>query len=583
MKKSLTLILVLLMLLGLCACGDNGSGFMSTDRTVSGGVAQNDVNLKEISAEKADDGTVAVRFSFVNGSITATGNESSMSGVPEYSISFCENPTRLVLSLKNLSYWDFQQNGSIKDESGLVLGCFKVLPAGGRTHAQIYLNLSSAAEFKVEEADGAIIVYLHKKDSPAAESYHVVGNLFYEYQEGSLDDEAELTPTVTSDGSAVVMISRAFSDIAEAEAMKAELEQKYSILLENKQLRIVRSEGGSLPAYSDSGVINELNDKILINRGGVGESANVFFVDGRMLCVSNDGKKAVFSRKEYSDIYESEKLFIVDNNGNAEKLTEYEITSVAFAMFSPDDKYLFYVEQIEGTMLGSIYRFSDKKLISIDEEVLGTFITGASWSDDSEYIYLMAGNDIPYLKKYSVSDGQISYVIEQECIETEIFCSGSNLYFNTVIDEKEALIKLDLKSLESEQLASCDYFTVDSTGDYILYVKPYNEQEGRSVLSLYDIGKRKSTTVIENVMLGEYFFSKDSRKVYFAVDADSDAAGDFVQKICEYDIKSGILTELFMSIDADFAPSWDSDELIMKISYEKNGDMYPATYRIKIK
>ena len=38
-----------------------------------------------------------------------------------------------------------------------------------------------------------------------------------------------------------------------------------------------------------------------------------------------------------------------------------------------------------------------------------------------------------------------------------------------------------------------------------------------------------------------------------------------------------------MSIDADFAPSWDSDELIMKISYEKNGDMYPATYRIKIK
>ena len=73
---------------------------------------------------------------------------------------------------------------------------------------------------------------------------------------------------------------------------------------------------------------------------------------------------------------------------------------------------------------------------------------------------------------------------------------------------------------------------MDSTGDYILYVKPYNEQEGRSVLSLYDIGKRKSTTVIENVMLGEYFFSKDSRKVYFAVDADSDAAGDFVQKIC---------------------------------------------------
>ena len=46
-----------------------------------------------------------------------------------------------------------------------------------------------------------------------------MGNLYYEYSEGSLPEEAELTPTLATDLTNVVMISRAFGEQSEAEAL----------------------------------------------------------------------------------------------------------------------------------------------------------------------------------------------------------------------------------------------------------------------------------------------------------------------------------------------------------------------------
>lgn len=582
MKKYIALLATLCMLLGMCACNPavSGGDYKNTDQAVNGGTAQSDVNLKDISTVQSGEET-EVRFSFVSGSKTATGNESNIIGVPEYTVSFCENPTRLVLSVKNLAYWDFQQNTHISDDTGLVMGCFKVLPAGGRTNSQIYLNLSQKVDFRVAQSDGVLSVFLRKKDTAPSVSYYVVGNLFYEYQEGALDEDAGLTPTLTKDGSAVVMISEAFDNEADALSLKSEIEAEYPRLLENKQLRIFSTGSGELPGYADGGELNELNEKIIINRSGIGESANVFFADGRPLCISNDDTKAIFARKEVSDKYDTERLFVVDKNGSIKKLTEYETTSVAFAKFSPDDKYLLYVEQIEGTMLASVYSFEQNSIISIDADILGTFITEAAWSSGSDAIYFMAGVDIPYLSKFDIASQSITKLSDKEQIETDIYCSGNYLYFNTVNDDKEELVRYDIASGNSEALLSCDYFTVDASGSSILYTLPYKEQEGKYALYIYSMQNRQTRTIIDNITIGEYFFSHDGKKVYFSIDSETD--DQYVQKVYEYDINSGILTELFTSISADFSPSWTDDGIMMKITYEKDGSSYPATYQIRLK
>ena len=92
---------------------------------------------------------------------------------------------------------------------------------------------------------------------------------------------------------------------------------------------------------------------------------------------------------------------------------------------------------------------------------------------------------------------------------------------------------------------------------------------------------RQTRTIIDNITIGEYFFSHDGKKVYFSIDSETD--DQYVQKVYEYDINSGILTELFTSISADFSPSWTDDGIMMKITYEKDGSSYPATYQIRLK
>lgn len=577
MKKGMALLLALCMAFMLCACGDTESEYLNTDQTADGGTVQDNANLKDISVSQKDN-DVIIRFEFVNGSVSANGSESPMTGLPQFSVSFCQNPTRLVVSVKDLAYWEYQQNSTIQDSTGLVQGSYKVIAAGTRTYSQVYFNLSSDVEFNVQQEDGALIIVLRKKAQTNQQSYYVVGNLFYEYQQGSLGEDAELIPTLTDDYSAVVMISQAYGTQEEAEQLKARIEDDYGLLLIDKSLRIFQTQEGALPTYSDGAGMDELNQKILINKGGVGESANVYFADARLLCLSHDSTKALYARKEIADKYETEKLFLVTKDGERKQLFDYETTAIAFASFSPDDRYILYVEQVEGAMLASIYDLSSQKLISVDEEFLGTFITGTAWSADSASIYMMAGYDIPRLQKVDVASGAITDVLQEEGIETQIYCAGDYLYYCVVRDVEEAVVRLKLSTLEEETIGKAEYFTLGGSGKYLLMQNPFGGQEAKSSLSIMDTDSKTSSVIIEDVILGEYFFSNDGKKVYFTADADDDV---FTTKVYQYDIESNTLTELFSSITASFMPSWNSDELSMCITYEKNSERYPATYIIK--
>ena len=346
MKKSILIALVLIVALILTSCVEPQvtEDFMGTDKTVSGGTTVSDANLSEINITSNEE-TVEIAFNFVSGSKYAHGNEEKISGLPEYYISFCENPTRLVLGIKDLKYWDYQQNGVLVDNSGLVQGAFKILPAGSRTYTQIYINLSSSVTFKVTEEDGRLIITLKEKETKEQLYYYVYGNLVNEYQSGAVDEEAGLTPTLSKDLSSVLMISRAFETLEEAEEFKLELENNYSFLLIEKSFSIYSSSVSELPSYADAALEGELSQMLVINRGGISENAALAFMDGRPVCISHDGKKTVFARLENSD-YNIETLFVVQNDGSQQKLTEYETTSIAQAEFSPNDRYLFYIEQM---------------------------------------------------------------------------------------------------------------------------------------------------------------------------------------------------------------------------------------------
>ena len=244
MKKIVVLILMMAFILCLYGCNDaveEKDGFLSTDQTVSGGETIDELNLTQISVKNGE--YVEIVLSFAQGSDLAGKQQSTLSKVPEYYVSFCENPTRLVLGVKNLKYWDYQQNITANDDTGLIQGFFKVLPAGSRTYSQIYVNLSASVVFRVFEEEGSIRILLKKEETTQSKkSYYVYGNLTSEYYDGALDEEAGFTPTLTNDFSAVVMISRAFDSNEAAENFKSETENQYSYLLATKKLNIFSSD-----------------------------------------------------------------------------------------------------------------------------------------------------------------------------------------------------------------------------------------------------------------------------------------------------------------------------------------------------
>lgn len=580
MKKTALISVALMLVLMLVSCTEPDivdDGFLGTDKTVSGGVAIDEVNLKEINVSSSND-VVDIAFDFVAGSKNAQGNEESIKGLPQYYISFCENPTRLVLGIKDLKYWDYQQNGALIDHSGLVQGVFKVLPAGSRTYTQIYINLSAKVSFKVSEQDGKLVITLKKNESKQTLYYYVYGNLINEYQSGAIDDEAGLTPTISKDRSSVLMISRAFESQQEAESFKAELENNFSYLLVDKKLKIYSSASGDLPDYADSGLIGELSQMLVVNRGGISENAPLAFVDGRPVCVSHDGTKTIFARMEDNN-FNTEILFVVHNDGSQYKLTEYETTAIAQAEFSPNDKYLFYIEQIDGAMLVNVYDFDRKKQTSVDEEVLGTYITGAAWASDSSGIYFLSGEDMLSIKKYDVAGNSISEISNGDFIESEIYCSGNDLYYNTVDSDEEALVKMDISTGKQTVLTQGEYFTMDTKGNSILLKK--RAPEGKDILAIYDIANGEEVDIASNVMLGQYFFSADCTKVYYVLDNGND---DFAYSVYCYDIASKNSFELFKTVKCELGISGEPEKLYLQVGYDKNeGSVYPATFLVNIK
>ena len=89
MKKIVVLILMMAFILCLYGCNDaveEKDGFLSTDQTVSGGETIDELNLTQISVKNGE--YVEIVLSFAQGSDLAGKQQSTLSKVTEYYVSF---------------------------------------------------------------------------------------------------------------------------------------------------------------------------------------------------------------------------------------------------------------------------------------------------------------------------------------------------------------------------------------------------------------------------------------------------------------------------------------------------------------
>ena len=569
MKKLIAFMLAGIMLLCLSSCGKETNNPSDALNVVSGGSEQESANLKDILVEKTEQG-VRLVFSFVCGSEGVTAQEQAMKGLPPYTLSLTDTPYRLKLSIAALAHWDYVNNSIISDETGLIQGgVVKVLPSESRSGAtDLYFNLSSMTNMTVSEEDGRLVVDLVKKDFQASQAYYVVGNLYYEYSEGSLPEEAELTPTLATDLTNVVMISRAFGEQSEAEALMNKIKTDFSEALAGKELRVIQLEAGKLPEYYAQEDLDAINLKKVIRRDGQEETAQALFPDGVFICWSPDKSTAVFSKRSEGTSYDEmalEYLFTVDSQGVKTQLLNDEYAQIVFGAYSPDGSKLLIIEQVDEIQYCSIYDFNTHTRTNLPEEEVGTYIPGIAWAPDSQSIYMMSAVDIMLnLKKYDIASGKTSPVSEGAGIDTSLYAFDGKLYYIDVVDEAETLVSLELESGEQNEIAEVGMFSMSSDGRYILLQSNEADMsDGYTKLSLYDNQTGESKELIGERIISDYFFSVNNDKVYVVSDTEEDV---FMHEIYCYDIASGSLSKLFDCVNG-ILDAGREGELLVSTTY----------------
>ncbi len=582
MKKLIAFMLAGIMLLCLSSCGKETNNPSDALNVVSGGSEQESANLKDILVEKTEQG-VRLVFSFVCGSEGVTAQEQAMKGLPPYTLSLTDTPYRLKLSIAALAHWDYVNNSIISDETGLIQGgVVKVLPSESRSGAtDLYFNLSSMTNMTVSEEDGRLVVDLVKKDFQASQAYYVAGNLYYEYSEGSLPEEAELTPTLATDLTNVVMISRAFGEQSEAEALMNKIKTDFSEALAGKELRVIQLEAGKLPEYYAQEDLDAINLKKVIRRDGQEETAQALFPDGVFICWSPDKSTAVFSKRSEGTSYDEmalEYLFTVDSQGVKTQLLNDEYAQIVFGAYSPDGSKLLIIEQVDEIQYCSIYDFNTHTRTNLPEEEVGTYISGIAWASDSQSIYMMSAVDIMLnLKKYDIASGETSPVSEGAGIDTSLYAFDGKLYYIDVVDEAETLVSLELESGEQNEIAEVGMFSMSSDGRYILLQSNEADMsDGYTKLSLYDNQTGESKELIGERIISDYFFSVNNDKVYVVSDTEEDV---FMHEIYCYDIASGSLSKLFDCVNG-ILDAGREGELLVRTTYSTSRGDFPVTYAV---
>ena len=582
MKKLIAFMLAGIMLLCLSSCGKETNNPSDALNVVSGGSEQESANLKDILVEKTEQG-VRLVFSFVCGSEGVTAQEQAMKGLPPYTLSLTDTPYRLKLSIAALAHWDYVNNSIISDETGLIQGgVVKVLPSESRSGAtDLYFNLSSMTNMTVSEEDGRLVVDLAKKDFQASQAYYVVGNLYYEYSEGSLPEEAELTPTLATDLTNVVMISRAFGEQSEAEALMNKIKTDFSEALAGKELRVIQLEAGKLPEYYAQEDLDAINLKKVIRRDGQEETAQALFPDGVFICWSPDKSTAVFSKRSEGTSYDEmalEYLFTVDSQGVKTQLLNDEYAQIVFGAYSPDGSKLLIIEQVDEIQYCSIYDFNTHTRTNLPEEEVGTYISGIAWASDSQSIYMMSAVDIMLnLKKYDIASVETSPVSEGAGIDTSLYAFDGKLYYIDVVDEAETLVSLELESGEQNEIAEVGMFSMSSDGRYILLQSNEADMsDGYTKLSLYDNQTGESKELIGERIISDYFFSVNNDKVYVVSDTEEDV---FMHEIYCYDIASGSLSKLFDCVNG-ILDAGREGELLVRTTYSTSRGDFPVTYAV---
>jgi len=595
LRQLIFIIVVLILMVSGCSDqGDDTEAVVSPEQSASGGVLEpaENINLKSIDISLSGNVSVVI-LSMLSGSRIAGYPESKLTQLPEYEVKSLPQPQRIMITLRGMSFWDYEQAEDIAT-TDLVTGVFQEVPSDDESLI-IYLQLSQDADITIEESEGDLILNLTPTDETADAQYYCVSDSFTAHQNGTWPDSIDMSPVLCSDGESRLLISAPFDTQDEAAAFMDEANIVLEEELPGNAAYVVKLSSGALPDFSPDSDFATPEENDIVIEDGILADTPLLLQNGRYLASASDGRIA-FSRSykpeepalEQDAYLLSEKLWIQNTNGRIYSLDVSDFYMIDEAAFSGDNRYIAILDVSIDNRVLYVYDFEADDLINLGEEGFGSQTAAFAWSDSSNTLYAMTGNDAMQMRACVFApDGthEIRTVEEQAGAEGHIAVSQGRIFFADNYAGKGGIIyEIYESGEERRELTNGIDFSVSPDGSMLLAreiqpsVSPEEEQV-LTALKLYDLETGEVTRIVEQAIIESFCFSQNGGKVYYnnaIVDEQNMITGyDFA--IYAYDIVKGESEMVALCRTGVFAPSGTAGQIYLIDSIDESGNLF-ATY-----
>lgn len=611
MKRLICAILAACILLSLGACApkeDPYKGY-TTQGDISGGVALDYVNAREMSAWQDGESTF-IKLTFNVGSrMSGGGEEAPASTSPSYRVYSLSCPSRLVVELETLEYADYEYQGFTP--AGCVLGSF-LHRMEGEQKACIYFQLSADAAFKAFSSGNQLEIEIKPMPEPEKkkgkeQQYIATANAYRDYCGGRLTG-IDMTPSLDESLKNVLLVSGVHeSDIA------AELFINEAVAANPNAVReewtVQAMEYGARPKYDAAlGYMAAYSETVA--RMEEGTSAQVFIPDGWYLTdlPKRSGGGALYTRRtlisSISDEYECEKLWVLTGEGIAEEYLDYEFQTVESAAFSPDGRRLAVLERAAETTNLYIFQVETEELsANLADMGFGNMVSAYTWDDLGTTLYAVSGTDAMLVHQYDFNvptESKRHGVVEKNgadegCIA---YCGGNVYFVQGDMDKGDVIYRVKCDGGVRKAFTEGSTFALSPDNAYMAI----NAESGISASSnasakfrLYNMDTGESTTITNDFGPQSFVWAKDGSKLYYFENRLSGEGGEGTEENTEavqdeypytlwvYDVAAGESSRVGDFPTTSIYPGSAANTIYLTYNdADTMGEKVKATYRIDI-
>ncbi len=605
MKKPWIQIGMILMALMLAACsgrigvvagqgdgepGGTDKGFYTQGQLVSGGQQTEGANLKDISVWQQGEDTVVTLF-FRSGSDEAGTEERNLSAVPYYTLRALDGAARFALTLEGVEYWDYALYEDELTDTAL-LGLFHH-NAYGPNDGAVYLNMTEPCDFRTEQSGNQLTLYFRPQQPSHGSRWYITVNGYDLYPGNEnlrLLQELTLYPTLCSDLTSVILLSKGFDDKAQAQQFLEQHEQTLSRLLPGRVPSVIELDGDALPENDEQAQLLNLMDTPVGTKNGEPCESELMQANGRFLCWAPNGESYIYARTSYEvsggGVTGYETLWSHGQNDEP-VLDGHEFTSILSAEYSADGRYLAVLEQNE-----QLYRSLEIVDMHTGLSYLPTDMGFGNdtpafvWDEKQPVLYAISGEgEGLHFMSYDMTvpgSPQSQILHEPLAFESMLDEAGGRLYF---IQWSQQLDRGQLCSMPVEggtirTHTSADAFLLSPNKQYAAV---YGDNEKGPYLNFINLSTGQVFTIEQGSIVVDVQWDTASDRLYYSVyDAESENE-DQPLSLYAYDVAGSASEKLMDMVAGSLYPGKETGDVVLVYIFTQVNQAISMSYRLPLR